>query len=57
MLNGRRPARPEHPELSDRVWKMIKECWKGGLVQRNTMAEVVVVLEAEVNAHKSRRNV
>ena len=23
MLKGRRPARPDHPELSDRVWKMI----------------------------------
>jgi len=50
MLNGRRPARPDHPELSDRVWKMINRCWKGDPAQRKTMAEVVTVLEAEVDA-------
>ena len=48
MLQGRRPGRPDHPELSDRLWKLIKGCWKGRPVQRKTIAEVVSVLEAEL---------
>ena len=52
MLSGRRPGRPDHPELSDRVWRMIKRCWKGDPTQRNTMAKTVAVLEAEAKAHK-----
>jgi hypothetical protein len=54
MLEGRRPGRPDHPELTDRVWKMIKGCWKCNPAHRNTMAEVVAILEAEANPHKSR---
>ena len=55
MLNGRRPARPDHPELSTRVWRVIKDSWKSNPAQRKTMAEVVTILEAEVNVHASRR--
>ena len=54
MLNGRRPARPDHPEFSDCVWEMIKGCWMDDHVQRKTMAEVVTILEAETNAQKSK---
>lgn len=54
MLKGRRPGRPDHPELSDRVWKAIKGCWKGNPTKRKTMAEVVAILEAEVNAQRSQ---
>ena len=42
------PDRPNDPELSDRVWKVIKGCWKNKPVHRKTMAEVVTVLEAEL---------
>ena len=54
MVNGRRPGRPDHPELSVRVWKLIKDSWKSNPAQRKTMAEVVTVLEAEVNARALR---
>lgn len=54
MLNGRRPARPDHPELSARVWRLIQDGWKSNPAKRKTMAEVVAVLEAEVNFHASR---
>lgn len=49
MLKGRRPGRPEDPELSDRLWKLIKGCWKGGSAQRKTISVVVAVLEAELH--------
>ena len=49
MVNGRRPTRPDHPELSDKVWKMIKGCWKSDPAQRKTIAEVVIILEEEVH--------
>jgi len=52
MLRGRRPNRPNHPELSDRVWKMIRGCWKGNPTQRKTIAEVVTILGAELNKAK-----
>lgn len=55
MLEGRLPDRPNDPELSDRVWKVIKGCWKNKPVHRKTMAEVVTVLEAELNARKRQR--
>ena len=54
MLNGHRPTRPDHPGLSDRVWKMIEGCWKGDPVKRKEITEVVAILEAEVNTHKSK---
>lgn len=54
MLSGRRPARPDHAELSDRMWKTIKACWKDDPAKRKKIADVVAVLEAEVNAHKRK---
>jgi hypothetical protein len=54
MLNGRRPARPNHPELSDRVWKMIKGCWKGNPAKRKTVAGVIAILEAETIVLESK---
>jgi len=54
MSNGRRPDRPDHPELSNRVWRIIKRCWKGDPTQRATMVEVVTILEAETKAHKRK---
>jgi len=53
MLKGRRPARPNHRELSDRVWKMIRQCWKANPAQRVTIAEIVTALEAEVRVRES----
>ena len=53
MLNGRRPARPDHSELSDSVWETIEGCWKGDPARRKMMSEVVATLEAEVYAHNS----
>ena len=50
MLEGRRPARPDYPQLSDWVWEVIEGCWEGNPAQRITIAEVVTILEAEVNA-------
>ena len=54
MVNGRRPPRPNHPELSDRVWKMIERSWVANPTQRMTITEVVSMLDAEVNPHRSQ---
>ena len=54
MWNGRRPARPNHPEVSNRLWRTIQRCWKVVPGQRMTIVEVVAVLEEEVTAHQSR---
>jgi len=53
MLKGRRPARPNHHQLSDHMWKMIRWCWKAKPAQRVTIAEIVTALEAEVSVRES----
>ena len=54
MLKGRRPARPDHPELSDRLWKMIKKCWDVDPARRKAITEIVAALEAEVTTYHTR---
>jgi len=54
MVNGRRPPRPDHPGLSDRVWEMIEGSWVVNPTQRMTITEVVSILDAEVNPHRSQ---
>ena len=49
MLSGRRPPRPNHPQLSDDVWGMIEGCWESVPVRRRTIAEVVITLDAEIS--------
>lgn len=53
MLKGRRPARPDHFELSDGVWKVIKGCWQGNPAKRMAIIEAVAILDEEANAHNS----
>lgn len=52
VFSRRLPARPPHLELTDRVWEMIKGCWKVDLAKRRTIDEVITVLEAEANGEK-----
>jgi len=47
MWRGARPLRPDHPEVSDQVWEMMKQCWEGVPSQRATIREIVHTLEAE----------
>lgn len=50
-LYGRRSSRPDHPELSDRVWKeVVKGCLKKDPAQRKTIAEAVVTLETGLSS-------
>ena len=49
MWKGRRPARPHHPQLSNRLWKMIEGTWKANPAQRIAIAQIVTVLEMEIN--------
>lgn len=39
MLKGHRLDRSNRPGLSDRLWKLIKGCWKDDPAQRRTTAE------------------
>ena len=49
MLSGRRPPRPDHPELSDPIWEMINGCWECVPSRRRTITEAIAVLNAELN--------
>ena len=46
MWKGPQPPRPAHPEVSDRVWEMIKQCWERVPSKRPTIREAVRTLEA-----------
>lgn len=49
MWRGHRPGRPHHPELSDRLWRKIEECWGVDPAGRIGRREVPLVLETEVS--------
>ena len=53
VLNGGLPDRSENPQLSDRMWKMIRRCWQSNPAERMTLSEVIAVLEAEESAHSA----
>jgi len=44
------PSRPEHPEVSDRVWMALEGCLKKVPSQRKTIGEVVAALDAELSS-------
>jgi len=48
MLNGARPRRPNHHEVSDRVWQMIERCLHKVPSKRTAAGEVVNLLEIEL---------
>jgi len=50
MMDGSRPPRPEDPELSDRIWDMINNCWENTPTKRITMADVVSILDTELRS-------
>ena len=47
MWKGARPQRPDHPEVSDRVWEMMERCWEGVPSRRTAIRDVVRTLEVE----------
>lgn len=61
MLSGARPPRPDHREVSDRVWDMIGRCWHTVPARRMLVGEVVRLLGSELrrtsdsNARSSRQ--
>ena len=54
MWEGHRPTRPDHPEISNRVWRLVQECWEADPARRMSIAEVIAVLEVEVTTHEPR---
>ena len=54
MWDGCRPARPNHPELSNRLWGTVRACWKAHPRQRTTITQVVAVFEEKVAVHQSK---
>ncbi|KAF9647760.1 kinase-like protein [Thelephora ganbajun] len=52
-LGGRSLSRPNHPELSDRLWGVIEGCLESIPHQRKTITEVIAALDAELNPGSS----
>lgn len=49
MTSGSRPSRPDHHEVSDPIWRMMKSCWHTVAYKRMSIGEVVTLLEVELN--------
>ncbi|KAF9644623.1 kinase-like protein [Thelephora ganbajun] len=47
ILKGDRPPRPDHHEISDRLWDIIERCWDSVPSKRMSVTEVVNLLEIE----------
>ncbi|KAF9789884.1 kinase-like domain-containing protein [Thelephora terrestris] len=48
MMTGRRPPRPNRPEVSDRLWAMVERCLHVVPSQRMSFREAVHLLETEL---------
>ena len=48
IMSGSMPSRPNHSEVSDIVWQMIKSCLQTEASRRVEIGEVVTLLEAEM---------
>ena len=49
VFQNDRPPRPVHPECSDSLWVTINQCWASNPSSRMTIAEVIEILEAELD--------
>jgi len=48
MLSGVRPPRPNHNEMSDRVWYVVERCWHNVPSERMSAGEAFDLLETEL---------
>jgi len=47
MWRGTRPPRPNHPDVTDKVWTSIEKCWERDPSNRTTIKQVLRTLEAQ----------
>jgi hypothetical protein len=55
ILDGERPARPTHPNLTDELWVLMKRCWNQDPHLRPEMSEVLETLRGSSVSLLSRR--
>lgn len=44
IIRGKRPPRPTHPSLTDRLWELVNQCWHQDQDNRPRMLEVLLAL-------------
>jgi len=44
ILDGKRPARPTHPSLTNKLWALMERCWNQDPLLRPEMSEVLETL-------------
>ena len=49
VLNGDRPPRPNHHEVSDLMWQMTESCWNPVTSRRMVIEEAATLLEEELS--------
>ena len=45
VLSGKRPDRPIHPGLTDKLWDLVQRCWEQEPLRRPEISKVVSLLE------------
>ena len=40
IMDGRRPPRPDHPQLTDHLWVLMQRCWDQNPLSRPEISEV-----------------
>jgi len=45
IMDGKRPKRPDHPNLTDTLWELAERCWAETAQDRPEMKEVIETLE------------
>lgn len=49
LATGDRPPRPDHPELSDDIWNLIRRCWNDNPSNRPPIETVLATLQEQVS--------
>ena len=49
IIDGRRPYRPTHPALTDRLWELMNRCWDQDRHNRPRMLEVLLALNPPIH--------
>ena len=44
-MSGKRPKRPDHPELTDALWELAERCWAARAQDRPEVEEVIEILK------------
>ena len=55
IVEGDRPSRPDHPDLTEKLWELTQECWEPLAKDRPGVVKAVEVIKETSVYHLSLR--